>query len=219
MAIKEYRVVCSRPKFGGKVIVDIAPAQGVIHDQIFFSRQWLHKKQTGEDLVKYNYSFRITVADGQEPEILYPEPLNIAAESEAYRVMLRDYRELEPEILKTYKNMSANGLQSTLYVYSGAERSALEETMKTPEEEAFDRRQRERRARFLTTNETTSHAYREKHSQNAENGYPQNLRQEENMQIVAEFKQAQQRRIAAELHRAKFATSAWQRFQKDYSGD
>jgi hypothetical protein len=218
MEIKEYRVVCSRPKFGGKIIVDIAPSHGVIHDQIFFSRQWLYKKQTGQDLVKYNYSIMLRDNGAGEPYIQFPAELNSSVQTEAARIRQRDYDELAPEILKAYQEMRAGGLESTLYVYSGAEQSVLEEQNKTPEEEAFDRKQRAKRARF-----TEPVSYREKHDsthiQKEEKMYPQNLQQEENMRMRNEFKHACQQRILAEQYRACQTMSAWQRFQKDYSGD
>ncbi len=217
MQAKEYRVVCSRPKFGGKVIVDIVPSHGVIHDQIFFTRRWLHKQQTGEDLVKYNYSFMIKEIEGKQPQILYPEALGEQVNKEAARLIQRDYNELTPEILKTFKTMRANGLESTLQVYSISEQTALEETIKTPEEEAFDRKQREKRARIATATSSGS-AYRAKHLP-LEPAYPQTPQQEKNMSAAAEFRQIQQRRLIVEAKRAQSSLSAWQRHQQQYSGD
>ena len=217
MQAKEYRVVCSRPKFGGDVIVDIVPSRGVIHDQIFFTRRWLHKQQTGEDLVKYNHSFMLKEVDGEEPQILYPEILNEPKGSEAARITQRDYAELTPEILKTFKTMRASGLESTLQVYSMAEQTALEEMHKTPEEEAFDRKQRAKRARIAAATSNGS-AYRAKHLP-LEPAYPQTPQQEKIMLAAAEFKQIQQRRLIVEAKRAQSSLSAWQRHQQQYSGD
>ena len=221
MLAKEYRVVCSKPKFGSNIIVDIAPSQGVTHDQIFFSRRWFYKQQTGQDLVKYNYSIMLKETDTGEPMVQFPTELNLPAKSEMHRTMQCDFNKLEPEIIKAYRQMRADGLESTLYVYSVAEISALEETMRSPEEEAFDRKQREKRARFAA--QTAPQSYREKHlpphSSANEPTYPQNLQQEENMRVIAEFKQAQQHHIAAEQHLAQQTMPAWLRFQKEYSGD
>ncbi len=221
MLTKEYRVVCSKPKFSSNIIVDIAPSQGVTHDQIFFSRNWFHKQQTGENLVKYNYSIMLKETDTGEPVVQFPADLSQPTKSEMHHTMQRDFEKLEPEILKTYQQMRADGLESTLYVYSVAEMSALEETMLSSEEEAFDRKQREKRARLEA--QTAPQSYREKHlsshSSLNESAYPQNLQQEENMRIIAEFKQIQQHHQLAEYHLAQQTMPAWLRFQKNYSGD
>lgn len=217
MQAKEYRVVCSRPKFGGKVIVDIVPSHGVIHDQIFFTRHWLHKQQTGEDLVKYNYYFMLKETDGEEPQILYPKALGEQVNKEAAHLIQHDYDELTPEILKTFKTMRANGLESTLQVYSISEQTTLEEMHKTPEEEAFDRKQREKRARIAAATSSGS-AYRAKHLP-LEPAYPQTPQQEKIMLAAAEFRQIQQRRLIVEAKRAQSSLSAWQRHQQQYSGD
>lgn len=221
MLTKEYRVVCSKPKFSSDVIVDIAPSQGVTHDQIFFSRNWFYKQQTGQDLVKYNYSIMLKETDTGEPVVQFPADLNQPAKSEMHHSMQRDFDKLEPEIIKAFQKMRTDGLESTLYVYSVAEMSALEETMRTPEEEAFDRKQREKRARL--TAQTAPQSYREKHlpphSPANEPDYPQNPQQEENMRVIAEFKQIQQHHQLAEHHLAQQTMPAWLRFQKEYSGD
>jgi hypothetical protein len=221
MLTKEYRVVCSKPKFGSDIIVDIAPSQGVTHDQIFFSRNWFYKQQTGQDLIKYNYSIMLKETDNGEPVVQFPAKLNQLAKNEMQRTMQHDLDKLEPEIIKAYRQMRDSGSESTLHVYSVAEQSALEETMRTPEEEAFDRKQREKRARL--TAQTTPQSYREKHlpphPHQSETTYPQNPQQEENMRIIAEFKQAQHHHIVAEQHLAQQTMPAWLRFQKQYSGD
>ena len=113
--------------------------------------------------------------------------------------------------------MRASGLESTLQVYSMAEQTALEEMHKTPEEEAFDRKQREKRARIAAATSNGS-AYRAKHLP-LEPAYPQTPQQEKIMLAAAEFKQIQQRRLIVEAKRAQSSLSAWQRHQKQYSGD
>ena len=39
MSRKQYRVICSKERFKDDVIIDIAPADGVIHEMIFASRK------------------------------------------------------------------------------------------------------------------------------------------------------------------------------------
>ena len=50
MEVKKYKVVCSQPKFSDEIYIDIAPDNGVIHDQIFFSRMLLHRQVNNHPL-------------------------------------------------------------------------------------------------------------------------------------------------------------------------
>ena len=66
MSNKKYRVICTKERFNDNIIVDIAPANGAIHDMMFASR----KKQNNK-LEDVAGSIYLTDVTGTEPEIKF----------------------------------------------------------------------------------------------------------------------------------------------------
>ena len=64
MEKKEYRVVCSEERWTNKIFIDIAPANGVIHDMIYAAR-----KAKNPNVSNLAGSVYLSHVDGMEPEI------------------------------------------------------------------------------------------------------------------------------------------------------
>lgn len=113
---KKYRVICSKERFKDDIIVDIAPAQGVIHDMILTSR-----KKENTKLEDYAGSIYLTDIEGQEPEIVFgtfkAKTDNVPVrKSPMYLYYESLAKELTPKIVQTFKKMKAAGKESTLDV-------------------------------------------------------------------------------------------------------
>lgn len=115
MSKKEFRVICTKERFKDEIIIDIVPANGVIHDMIFASR----KKQNPK-LEDYAGSVYLTDFDnGNTPEVSFAKMQNVPKNCELYRHYKRFAEKLTPEILKVYDKMTTSGRESTLDVQIG----------------------------------------------------------------------------------------------------
>lgn len=112
MSKKKFRVVCTKERFKDEIIIDIVPANGVIHDMIFASR----KAQNPE---LEDYAGSVYLADsgnGEKPVVSFAKMENVPKNCELYRYYKRLAEKLTPEILKVYGKMTAAGKESTLDV-------------------------------------------------------------------------------------------------------
>lgn len=114
MEIKKYKVVCSQPLFSEEIYIDIAPYDNVTHEQIFFSRQTIHK-QTSTKLLQHLYgSIYLTDKDG-EISIEFPKPQAEKGTLE-YISEEKQYNALTPKIISRYKQMRSLGQDCTLFI-------------------------------------------------------------------------------------------------------
>jgi len=107
---KKYRVVCTKEKFKDKIIIDIAVADGVIHDMIYASRKTKNPKL--EDYAGSVYL--IDSENGNPPQISFANMDGIPKNCELYRYYERLAKELIPQISAVYARMKASGRESTL---------------------------------------------------------------------------------------------------------
>ncbi len=212
MSIKTYKVVCSESQFSGVQYIDIAPSNGIIHDQIYYSRIQLHRQKETYPLTRLFGSVYLHDNDGVV-SVEFPKP-QARKGSPDYEGMMRERDKMEPKIIKQYQDMINAGEESTLFVYSIDQMFDESESL-IAEAEAFERKRREKMQKIA---EKTG-GYKQKHSEQTDIKYPQSFQEEQRMQRANEFATAQKRRVAVEQKRATQPLAAWQRFQKDYSGD
>lgn len=210
MEIKKYRVVCSQPKFSDDIYIDIAPDDGIIHDQIFFSRIMLHKQINNQPLSRLYGSIYLNDNNG-EIEVEFPK-LKVRKNAPDYEAAQKRMAGLGVKIIERYRKMKDEGQESTLYVYGIDQMFEMSES-KNAEADAFERK---RRAKMRKVEIKTASEYRKKH---AEQLFPHSF-QEERIQMEKEkFNASRERRIEGERKRASESMPAWMRFQKVYSGD
>lgn len=148
MSRKQYRVICSKERFKDEVIIDIAPADGVIHDMIFASRQKENPK-----LENYAGSIYLTDIEGQEPEITFgkfkfsAQQDNVSTrKSPMYMYYESLAKELTPKIMQTFNKMKAAGKEATLDVsmmdYLAAKQDGEVKTLKDEELKEYGERRR-----------------------------------------------------------------------------
>lgn len=212
MDVKKYRVVCSQAQFSEEVYIDIAPDNGVIHDQIFFSRIQLHKQIDNQPLSRLYGSIYLNDNNGNIT-VEFPAP-QAKKDSPDYEAIKKQYDALEPKIVRRYQQMVASGQETTLFVYSINQMFELSES-KNAEVESFARK---RRAKMREVEEKTS-KYSEKHALELKHEFPQTLQEEQRLRQEKLFEDAKERRIYSEHKRAGETAPAWLRFQKLYSGD
>lgn len=187
---KTYKVVCTKPELSDDIYIDIAPSEGIIHEQIYFSRMQLHRQQNSAPLKRFGGQIYLHDNDG-----------NITIEFPNADKEIKDryddsaYAKLEERILRRYQQMRLACLDSTLFVYNIDEMFDIIERKKDIAE---------------------SVSYKEKHRQQL---YPQSPQEERLLQQADEFIAIQEHRIIAEQKRAEETIPAWLRFQKQYSGD
>ena len=210
MEVKKYRVVCSQPKFSDEIYIDIAPVEGTIHDQIFFSRIQLHKQVNAQPLSHLYGSIYLQDCDG-DITVDFPKP-KARIGTPDYEGTKKKYDELEPQIVKRYQKMKENGLESTLFVYSVDQMFETSES-RNAEAEAFENK---RRKKMQEIEVKTSATYKQKH---AEQLSPSSFQEERMLQEQRKFAAIRERRIEGEHKRAVDVVPAWLRFQKVYSGD
>lgn len=198
MAVKQYKVVCSRPRFSGKMFIDIAPADGIIHDQILFSRSVLNK-QTDPQPVDNLYGSIYLRDNGSEVTVEFP-PVHIRKNTPDYEGTVNRYRKLEPEIIKRYKQMRAEGRESTIHIYGISEMCAMSEDDEYSE-----------MAGGIVTKETSTvpASYAQKHLSPKS---PQEERQQQ-------FKEQVSAKKRPAYSPVDDTVPAWLRFQRQYSGD
>ncbi len=211
MEKKNYKVVCSKLRFGNEVFVDIAPQGGVIHDQIFFSRAQLCKAYSNQPLERLANSIYLQAweEDGQieRLKIDFPQVISEKLDKYEHERMLQLYAELEPQITAAYYEMRAGGRESTLFVYGVAEMNALQEAERRQngsdaDGDAFERREKRRRAQFAV-----------KHTS------PQTPQEEKLLKMAAAYVSECERRMCGEEKRAQETLPAWLRHQRQYDGD
>ncbi len=212
MEIKKYKVVCSQPKFSDEIYIDIAPDHGIIHDQILFSRIMLHRQISNEPLSRLYGSIYLTDNNG-DVSVEFPKPQSRKG-TPLYEGVMRQYSFLEPQIVDSYRKMRQSGSESTLLVCSIDQMFELSER-KNAEADAFEKRRCEK-MRMIEEQTQKTGDYKQKHAQQL---WPQTPQEEERMKMERQFSAAQKRRIAGEQKRAADIIPAWQRFQKDHSGD
>ena len=187
---KTYKVVCTKPELSDELYIDIAPTEGIIHDQIYFSRIQLHKQQDSSPLTRIGGQIYLHDNDGNVT-IEFPrakEDLSSLPDDPLYA-------KLEEKIMRRYQQMRTACMDCTLFVYSMDEMfDAMENRQRLPQD----------------------HAYKEKHQQQL---CPQTPQEERHIEQAREFAAVQEHRIIAELKRAEETVPAWLRFQKEYSGD
>lgn len=212
MEIKKYKVVCSQPKFSDEIYIDIAPDKGIIHDQIYFSRIQLHREISQQPLSRLYGSIYLQDDNG-EVSVEFPKP-QARKNSPEYDGIIRQYSKLEPKIIARYRQMRENDNESTLPVCSVNQMFELSES-KNAEADAFERR---RRAKMQFIEEQTGKTtdYKQKHVTQIT---PQTPQEEQRMRQAEKFAAARERRVVVEQKRAQEPLAAWQRFQKQYSGD
>ena len=210
MEVKKYRVVCSQPKFSDEIYIDIAPVEGTIHDQIFFSRIMLHKQVDNQPLSRMYGSIYLDDNNGAV-SVKFPEP-QARKNTPDYRGIKSRYSELEPEIIERYRRMVAAGRETTLFLYSIDQMFETSES-KNAEAEAFENK---RRKKMQDIEVRTSATYKQKH---AEQLSPSSFQEERMLQEQRKFAAIRERRIEGEHKRAADVIPAWLRFQKVYSGD
>lgn len=215
MEIKKYKVVCSQPKFSDEIYIDIAPDSGIIHDQIFYSRNLLHRQTSHQPLSRLYGSIYLQDNNGKI-SVEFPAP-QARKGSPDYDGIMKQYAELEPKIVARYQEMINSGQETTLFVCSVSQMFEPSELNNT-EADAFEQK---RRAKMRQIEELTakSTSYKQKHEAQTAPKAPQTLQEEEHQQQIAEFTGIRRRRIAGEQKRASTPLAAWQRFQKQYSGD
>lgn len=200
MKKKEYRVICWQPSsssLNDEIYADIVPAEGVIHDMIFYSRLQIFRGNQPNLMIRdVAKSIYLNVINEDEPEIVF------AQETEVSHERLRQI------ILQTYKKMKEAGKNSTLpYVLSAPEteiyadqikeqqqeknkqqQKLLGREIKETDEEIFMRREREKRGIFARKHQ--SHL-----------NYPQTPQEEQMMQNQENFIQScKRRKIAQAMH-------------------
>ncbi|MBR1398683.1 MAG: hypothetical protein IJ564_00705 [Alphaproteobacteria bacterium] len=131
MEKKEYRVVCSEERWTNKIFIDIAPANGVIHDMIYAAR-----KAKNPNVSNLAGSVYLSHVDGMEPEIEFSVDGSTKKLSEAelktkaehlnspenrkygpgYAYYIGLYSKLLPKIHETYQMMRKFGKESTISV-------------------------------------------------------------------------------------------------------
>jgi len=210
MEVKKYRVVCSQPKFSDEIYIDIAPVEGTIHDQIFFSRIQLHKQVDDKPLSRLYGSIYLQDCDG-DITVEFPKP-QARKNTPDYDGIKKSYSDLEPKIINRYKKMRENGRESTLFVYS-IDQMFEESESRNAEAEAFERK---RRQKMKEVEVKTSATYKQKH---AEQLSPSSFQEERMLHEKEKFAAIRERRIEGEQKRASDTMPAWLRFQKVYSGD
>ena len=107
MTINKYKVVCSQPQFSDHVYIDIAPSQGIIHDQIFFSRIQLHRQISTQPLSRLYGSIYLTDNNG-DINVEFPSP-QARKNTPDYQSCLKQYANLEQQIIECYKEMLKSG--------------------------------------------------------------------------------------------------------------
>lgn len=210
MEAKKYRVVCSQPKFSDEIYIDIAPVEGTIHDQIFFSRIQLHKQVDNKPLSRLYGSIYLLDCDG-DVMVEFPKP-QARKNTPDYEGVKKRYAELEPKIVERYQKMKENGQESTLFVYSVDQMFETSES-RNAEAEAFENK---RRKKMQEIKVQTSATYKQKHAKQI---FPQSFQEERILQEQRKFAAIRDRRIEVEHKRAADTMPAWYRFQKVYSGD
>ncbi len=215
MEVKKYKVVCSQPKFSDEIYIDIAPDNGVIHDQIFFSRSLLHRQVNNHPLSRLFGSIYLQEINN-DISVEFPKP-EARKDSLEYLGILKQQRKLEPQIIERYRKMRQAGQESTLFVYSVSQMFELSKE-KNAEADAFERK---RRAKMKLIEETSGKQtdYKHKHLTQLAPQEAQSPQEEQRIKQKERFVAARNRRIAAEQKRATQPLAAWQRFQKEYSGD
>lgn len=211
MDAKKYKVVCSQPRFSDKIYIDIAPENGVIHDQIFFSRIQLHRQTDNTPLERLYGSIYLQDVNG-EITVEFPTP-QARKNSPEYEGIQRRYAELKVKIVDRYNKMIAAGQESTLNVVGVNQMFELSE-FKNVEAAAFERRRREKMKKLGILSEDSS--YKEKH---AEELSPRTPQEEKYLQNKENFEAVRKRRLRGEQKRSTETMPAWLRFQKQYSGD
>lgn len=212
MEIKKYKVVCSQPQFSDDIYIDIAPSHGIIHDQILFSRIQLHRQTDSQPLARLFGSIYLEDDNGSI-KVEFPKPQS-RKDSPLYNAVMKQYIYLEPQIIETYRKMRQAGEESTLFIY-GVNQMFETSSARNAEAEAFERR-RERKMREIAEKTAPASSYKQKHAAQI---YPQTPQEEERQKREQQFSAARDRRIAGEQKRAQEPLAAWQRFQKEYSGD
>lgn len=212
MAINKYKVVCSQPRFSDHVYIDIAPSQGIIHDQIFFSRIQLHRQISNQPLSRLYGSIYLTDNNG-DINVEFPSP-QARKNTPDYLGCLKRYANLEQQIIECYKEMLKSGQESTLHIYGINQMVEISETNDS-DAAAYERKQRDKRRFMAQPNEQPSD-YKHKHLEQIS---PQTPQEEKRIQQMEQFSSIRKRRIATEQKRAADITPAWLRFQKEYSGD
>lgn len=211
MEKKNYKVVCSKLRFGQEIFVDIAPHNGVIHDQIFFSRAQLCKAYSDLPLERLTNSIYMQAweEDGKTAQLKidFPQIINEKQDKYEYERMLQLYAELEPQIAAAYYEMRAGGRESTLFVYGVAEMNALQEAERRqngsdPDADAFERREKRRQSQFAV-----------KHAA------PQTPQEEKLQKMAAAYVGECERRICGEEKRAQETEPTWLKHQRQYDGD
>ena len=205
MDIKKYRVVCSQPQMSDEIYIDIAPDNGVIHDQIFFSRLQLHRQEGGQLLNRVCGSIYLQDNNG-EILVEFP-PIEAKEGSPDYeKQQQKKYDMLEPLIRERYQSMRDSGMESTLFV-CGIEQM-FEKTLTNLSKEAVELQNK--------AEKNAGSVFFRKHSHQI---YPQTPQEERILKQKEEFISVRVRRITGEQKRASDIVPAWRRFQKEYSGD
>lgn len=215
MEIKKYRVVCSQPKFSDEIYIDIAPERGTIHDQIFFSRIMLHRQTDRQPLTHLYGSIYLQDNNG-EVSVEFPKP-QARIDSPEYFGIKKRYADLKPKIVKRYRDMVADGQESTLTVCSIDQMFELS-AEKNAEADAFEKKRRAK-MRKIAAETIPPATYKQKHAAQIMPQQPQTLQEEHRLQQAREFAAVCERRVVGEQKRAQEPLAAWQRFQKQYSGD
>lgn len=212
MEIKKNKVVCSQPKFSDDIYIDIAPSDGIIHDQIFFSRIMLHRQISNQPLSRLYGSIYLQDDNG-DVSVEFPKP-QAPKDSPMYKGIINQYSFLEAQIIESYRKMRQSDSESTLKVCSVNQMFELSER-KNAEADAFERRRREK-MRMIEEKTAKTESYKQKH---AEQIYPQTPQEEQRIKQEQQFASARLLRTVVEQKRAAQPLAAWQRFQKNYSGD
>jgi hypothetical protein len=212
MEIKKYKVVCSQPKFSDDIYIDIAPSDGIIHDQIYFSRIMLHRQISNQPLSRLYGSIYLQDDNG-DISVEFPKP-QAPKDSPMYKGIMNQYSFLEAQIKESYHKMRQSDSESTLKVCSVNQMFELSER-KNAEADAFEKRRRER-MRMIEEKTAKPASYKQKHAAQI---VPQTPQEEQRLQQERQIASARQLRIIVEQKRATETTPAWLRFQKEYSGD
>ena len=215
MEVKKYKVVCSQPKFSDEIYIDIAPDKGIIHDQIFFSRIQLHRETSQQPLARLFGSIYLQEINN-DISVEFPKP-PARKDSPEYFSILKQQKELEPQIIERYRKMRQSGRESTLFVCSVNQMFELSEE-KNAEADAFERKRRAK-MQFIAEQTETPTDYKQKHAAQLMSQEPQTPQEEQRVRQAQKFAAARERRLVVEQKRAQDPLAAWQRFQKEYSGD
>ncbi|MBR1601063.1 MAG: hypothetical protein IJ677_05730 [Alphaproteobacteria bacterium] len=211
MEVKKYRVVCSQPKFSDELYIDIAPVNGTIHDQIFFSRMQLHKAIDGQPLSRLYGSIYLNDYNG-DVAVEFPKP-QARKNTPDYEGLMKRYDELKQKIIARYNKMRIAGQETTLPVCSIDRMFEMSET-KNAEADAFQRRCKLKMEKVAEL--TQKDSYKQKHFEQA---FPQTFQEEQLLHKKEELSAVRERRVEAERKRATETIPAWLRFQREYSGD